>query len=187
MEKRLACMAVHEKHYTASRRAAWRELVRCARGRSACRTRTQYAPSVQVCGYLYNRHIRDPKSVFKFNIMPLSHPVWVYRSETQRYYYFIPAGKTVQAVLIFYEGDVSLQGNLDRVNELLLYASSRAPGAVSGHTAELSTLWRKDTTAFVAGVEERRRQTRSRAIRHQWEGRRFLKLSPDQYAKLKEG
>jgi hypothetical protein len=114
-------------------------------------------PAYRCAGIFITDTFAIRNQFFRFNIMPLSHLVWAYRSETQRYYYFIPTGKTIQAVLIFYGGDVSIPGKLDRVNELLLYASSRAPWAALGHTAELSTLWRKDTAAFVAGVEERRR------------------------------
>ena len=94
---------------------------------------------------------------FGFNLLPLSHLVWAYRKETQRYYYFIPTGRTIEAVLIFYGGSISLQGKAERVNELLQYAASRAPWAVLGHTPELATVWRKDTAAFCATVEERRR------------------------------
>ncbi len=114
-------------------------------------------PAFKSDGILITDTFAIRNQFFRFNILPLSHLVWAYRSETQRYVYFIPTGKTMRAVLIFYGGDVSLQGKLDRVNELILYASSRAPWAIVGHTPELSTLWHKDTTAFVAGVEERRR------------------------------
>jgi hypothetical protein len=96
------------------------------------------------------------RTFLSFNMFPLGHLLWAYKKETLRMINFIPVGKTREAVLVFYGGQVELPSRKKRVEEVLNYVASKAPWAIVGYSEELNSAFKKDASGFYAAVEERR-------------------------------
>ncbi len=94
-----------------------------------------------------------------FNVMRVADVTWMYMSVVTQRAYGIAVGKTYSAYLWDQYG-VNIQA-LDkeaRVKEILGGIAQRAPWAEIGYSAELQKAWRKEQTAFVARIAERRKQ-----------------------------
>jgi hypothetical protein len=76
---------------------------------------------------------------------------------------FIPTGKTFEGILIFYGGSETFSGNEQKVNEVLSFASNKAPWAVIGYSDDIKNLFNKQTTDFCQVVESRRQELSKRA------------------------
>jgi|SRR5271166_6347922 len=103
------------------------------------------------------------KRFFSFNILRFDDLLWAYKKVTQRYTYFIPTGKSFTANLIFYGGGEGFSGNERRVDEVLALASSKAPWAILGYSAEINDLFSKRTNDFCQAVEARRQEHSNKA------------------------
>ncbi len=101
---------------------------------------------------------------FAFNILRFDDLVWAYKKVTQRYTYFIPTGKSFAATLIFYGGGEAFSGNERTVDEVLKLASSKAPWAIVGYSAEINDLFSKQTSDFCQVVEARRQELSNKAL-----------------------
>jgi hypothetical protein len=66
--------------------------------------------------------------------------------------------------MIFYGGSETFSGNEARVGEVLTLASSRAPWAVVGYSAEIKDLFSKRTDEFCQFVETRRQELSKRVL-----------------------
>jgi len=96
------------------------------------------------------------KRFFAFNILRFEDLLWAYKKVTKRSVNFIPTGKDYAAVLVFYGGGQSFPASQEIVDEVLTFASTKAPWAVFGHSKEIADLFRKQTSAFCGAVEARR-------------------------------
>ena len=108
--------------------------------------------------YVVRRHF------FTFNILRFDDLLWIYKKVTQRSVNFIPTGKSFDAIMIFYGGSETFSGNEARVGEVLTLASSRAPWAVVGYSAEIKDLFSKRTDEFCQFVETRRQELSKRVL-----------------------
>ena len=96
------------------------------------------------------------KRLFAFDLLRFEDLLWAYKRVTKRSVNFIPTGKDYDAVLIFYGGSQTFRARQNLVDEVLVFASTRAPWAVLGYSKELDALFRKQTIAFCQAVEARR-------------------------------
>ena len=103
------------------------------------------------------------KRFFSFNILRFDDLLWAYKKVTQRSVNFIPTGKTFEGILIFYGGSETFSGNEQKVNEVLSFASNKAPWAVIGYSEDIKNLFNKQTTDFCQVVESRRQELSKRA------------------------
>jgi hypothetical protein len=101
---------------------------------------------------------------FTFNILRFDDLLWTYKKVTQKSVNFIPTGKSFDAIMIFYGGSETFSGNEARVGEVLTLASSRAPWAVVGYSAEIKDLFSKRTDEFCQFVETRRQELPKRVL-----------------------
>jgi len=93
-----------------------------------------------------------------FQVLRLQDLLWAYKRVTKHYTYFIPTGKSFEAVLICYGGSAQFSGKENLVDEALQHAAQKAPWAAFGYSKELETTFNKKTAEFCAAIEERRRQ-----------------------------
>ena len=93
---------------------------------------------------------------FGFNIFRFPDLLWAYKKVTQRRVNFIPTGKTYEAVLVFYGGAKTFSASEGKVQDVLAYASNKAPWAVFGYSKELADIFSKRTREFCQAVEARR-------------------------------
>jgi hypothetical protein len=85
--------------------------------------------------------------------------VWIYKKVTKHSVNFIPTGTTSAAVICTRYGQV-LEVNSGNLTESLLQQMfERAPWVVTGYSAELAGIWKKDAGGLVAAVDGRREQT----------------------------
>jgi hypothetical protein len=97
------------------------------------------------------------KTFFDFNIFRFKDLLCAYKKVTKRRVNFIPVGKTYQAMLVFYGGSQQFTGPEKTVDEVLQYASSKAPWAMRGFSKEVAETFKKRTAEFCQAVEARRR------------------------------
>jgi hypothetical protein len=98
---------------------------------------------------------------FSFDLYRLDNLIWAYKKAIKRrVYYFIPAGTTYAAELIFSDGKAEVVGKQKKVDELLTLASERAPWAVKGYTADLEKFYKSSRAGFVAEVMKRKSEMR---------------------------
>jgi hypothetical protein len=84
--------------------------------------------------------------------------VWAYKKIVKKRHNFIPVGTDYHAVMIFYGAAKEIQAKEKQVEEILQYASQRAPWAVIGFSDKLQELYKKQQADFCAAVEARRRE-----------------------------
>jgi len=112
--------------------------------------------------FVTNKYVIE-KTFFGFNIFRFEDMLWAYKKVTQRRVNFIPAGKSYDAVLIFYGGSECFSGPETRIHDVLTFASIKAPWAVVGYSKEIADIFNKHTSEFCQAVEARRRELRARA------------------------
>jgi hypothetical protein len=98
------------------------------------------------------------KRFFAFNILRFEDLLWAYKKVTKRSVNFIPTGKDYAAVLVFYGGSQNFPAGQKIVDEVLTFASTKAPWAILGYSKEIAELFRKQTSAFCQAVEARRQE-----------------------------
>ncbi len=98
-----------------------------------------------------------------FQVLRLQDLLWAYKRVTKHYTYFIPTGKSFEAVLICYGGSAQFSGKENLVDEALQHAAQKAPWAAFGYSKELETTFNKKTAEFCAAIEERKRQASATA------------------------
>ena len=106
--------------------------------------------------FVTNKYVIE-KSFFRFNIFRFKDLLWAYKKVTQRRVNFIPAGKSYEAALIFYGGSERFSGPEAKIQEVLTFASNKAPWAVVGYSKEIADIFNKRTSEFCQAVEARRR------------------------------
>jgi hypothetical protein len=95
-------------------------------------------------------------SLMSFDVARFEDLVWAYKRVTKKRMNFIPAGKDHHAILICYGVTVTIQGSERQVDELLQYASQRAPWALFGYSPDLQEVFTKQPQDFCRAVEARR-------------------------------
>ena len=115
-------------------------------------------------GILITNNYVVRRRFFAFNVFRFDDLLWAYKKVTQRRTYFIPTGKSFAGIMIFYGGGDTFAGNERRVDEVLKLASSKAPWAVVGYSAEINDLFSKRTSEFCQVVESRRQEISNKAI-----------------------
>ena len=56
-----------------------------------------------------------------------------------------------------------MAGKHAQIDQILTHAAERAPWAVLGYSPDLAARWKRDMKGFCAAVEQRRRDTATRA------------------------
>ena len=100
---------------------------------------------------------------FSFDLLRLQDLLWAYKKVTKHSVNFIPTGKTYDACLMCYGGAATVQGKENTVDEILGFATQRAPWAIFGFSKELQEHFVKNTRAFCDTVEARKREWAQRA------------------------
>ena len=120
----------------------------------------EYANAVRYksSGVILTDNFAFEKSVFGFQIYRLQDLLWTYKKVTKRSVNFVPVGKYYTAELKFYGGNLTFSGKEKAVEEVLIYASKRAPWAVLGYSEDLKKMFSKQQAAFCQGVEARRQK-----------------------------
>jgi hypothetical protein len=96
-------------------------------------------------------------SFFSIDVLRWWDLLWAYKLVTKHSVNFVPTSKTYATILVCYGGSASIPGLEKQVDEVLQIAAARAPWAILGHSQELSEAFSKQTSAFCAAIEERRR------------------------------
>lgn len=98
------------------------------------------------------------RSYYSIDVARFEDLVCVYKKIVKKRVNFIPAGKDYHAVMIFYGASKEIQAKEKHVEEILQFASQRAPWAVVGYSDKLAELFKKQEGDFCAAVEARRRE-----------------------------
>jgi hypothetical protein len=104
------------------------------------------------------------KSFFAFQLLRMQDLLWAYKKITKRSVNFVPVGKDYSAEMVFYGGTLAFAGKEKLVEEVLRFASQRAPWAVLGFTEEIKNIYTKQQAEFCQAVEARRQQFLSKAV-----------------------
>ena len=89
-----------------------------------------------------------------FNAMPFDKVAWVYKMIVKGRY----NTKTYQAHFKDVTGyEIMITAKENEVNQMLQAVASRAPWAIAGYSEDIKNTWNKDRQAFLAEVENRRR------------------------------
>jgi len=112
-------------------------------------------------GWKLTQNYAAKNARLSFDLFRLDNLVWAYKKTIKRrVYFFIPAGTTYAADLMFNDGQAEMVGSQKSVDEMLGLASLRAPWAVKGYTAELEKFWKSSRAEFVAEVMKRKSEGR---------------------------
>jgi hypothetical protein len=104
------------------------------------------------------------KSFFSTWVSPLADLAWAYKKVTKHYTNFIPTGKTYAAIIIGrHRQRIEVQLSQKKTDELLRVLAERVPWAIYGHSKEIADAWQKDANGFVAAVDSRQREVKSKA------------------------
>jgi hypothetical protein len=108
-------------------------------------------------GWTLTQNYAAKNARLSFDLFRLDNLVWVYKKTIKRrVYFFIPAGTTYAAKLMFGDGQAEIVGSQKKVDELLALAGQRAPWTVKGYTDELAKFWKSSRAGFVAEVMKRK-------------------------------
>jgi hypothetical protein len=85
--------------------------------------------------------------------------VWVYKKVTQHSINFIPTGKSFAALLYDrYWYSTEIQARQKQVESLMAVICQQNPWIVAGFGKDLERLWKSQRGAFIAAVDERRKE-----------------------------
>jgi hypothetical protein len=95
---------------------------------------------------------------FSFDVLRLEDLLWGYKKITKHSVNFIPTGKTYEAIVCCIGGTATISGKEQKVDEILTFASKRAPWGIVGFSQELQAAFLKQRQQFSDTVEQRRRE-----------------------------
>lgn len=108
------------------------------------------------------------KTFFSFTPFHLSDIVWIYRKQTQYFYYVVPTGKS-HAIVVADAAGRQAETDLgrgksaaERVDEFIKSLSARVPWVSAGYSDELKNFYESNLREFVSAVAERKREIESR-------------------------
>jgi len=85
--------------------------------------------------------------------------VWVYKKVTQHSINFIPTGKSFAALLFDRYGySTEIQASEKKIVVLMTHIIKHCPWTIAGFSKDLEKLWTSRKGAFVAAVDERRKE-----------------------------
>jgi hypothetical protein len=85
--------------------------------------------------------------------------VWVYKKVTQHSINFIPTGKSFAALLYDRYGySTEIQASEKKIVTLMTHIIKHCPWTIAGFSKDLEKLWTSRKGAFVAAVDERRKE-----------------------------
>src|SRR5256885_4071127 len=83
--------------------------------------------------------------------------VWVYRKEIKRRVHFVPAGRTISAVIRDSKGrSVDISGTAEKVDSILEEVLRSQPWVIAGYNKDLEKQYRTELQTFVAEVARRK-------------------------------
>ncbi len=100
---------------------------------------------------------------FSFDVQRLSDLVWAYKKVTKHSINFVPTGKTYEVVLAFHGTTFGIKTSEAAVDEILSFASQKAPWASLGFSQGLQHLFAGRPQEFYAAVEQRKRAWNEKA------------------------
>ncbi len=99
------------------------------------------------------------KSFFGLAFFRIPDLVWVYQKVTKHSVNFIPTGKSFAALLRDRHGySTEIQAGREKVESLIKHIVEQSPWIVAGFSKDLENLWRSQKGAFIAAVDERRKE-----------------------------
>ena len=120
--------------------------------------REERAPRVKAGGWRLGDKYLVQSSFFHFDVLRFEDLVWGYKMVTRHSVNFIPTGKSFKATLVCVGGSAAIAASQKLVDRVLEHAGQRAPWAAFGYSKEREMLMRKNSGAFAAAVEERKRE-----------------------------
>ena len=132
-------------------------------------------------GWSVTDHFLVRSTLFSFDVLRLADLLWAYKKVRKHRINFIPTGETTYAVLVCYGGKATIKSNetfwtrllrwawwmggsgatlpsRDATDQILAFASQRAPWATFGFSKNLERWFKKDKPAFCAFVERQKRE-----------------------------
>jgi hypothetical protein len=104
------------------------------------------------------------KSMFGVWVSPLNDLAWAYKKVTKHYTNFIPTGKTYAVVIVGrHRQRIEVQLSQKNTDQLLGDLARRVPWAIFGYSKEIAGTWQKDPGGFVATVDSRQQQFKSKS------------------------
>jgi len=99
------------------------------------------------------------KSFFGLAFFRIPDLVWVYQKVTRHSVNFIPTGKSFAAFLCDRYGcSTEIQAGREKVESLIKHIVQQCPWIVAGFSKDLENLWKSQKGAFIAAVDERRKE-----------------------------
>jgi hypothetical protein len=111
--------------------------------------------------WTFTEHLLIHDGLFKFEVYPIWHLLWAYRSVMRTSYGFLRASDH-SLVLCFYNGNAKLDIGEWQVDKALRHLESQAPWALFGYSKDLLSAFDDRNADFCATVEERRRRWQAR-------------------------
>ncbi len=99
------------------------------------------------------------KTLFGVKCFRIPDLVWLYKKVTKHSVNFIPAGTSFAALLYDRYGySLELQARQKQVESLMAMICQQSPWIVAGFGKDLERLWKSQRRAFIAAVDERRKE-----------------------------
>jgi hypothetical protein len=144
-----------EKHPVMKRIAKWGDRISIS---SELEREAENPAAQKYGGCILGEKYLIHRSYYTIDVARFEDLLWAYKKILKKRHTFIPVGTDYHAVMIFYGVSKEIQAKEKQVEEMLQFASQRAPWAVIGYNDQIATYYKKQQAAFCAAVEQRRRE-----------------------------
>lgn len=98
-------------------------------------------------------------SFFGLDIQNLNEIVWIYKSVTTHYKYFIPVGKTYAVVVCNRQGGtLEIAGKEQDIHKIIEQIITYVPWVLAGFSQELQEVWQKNCSEMIEFVDVKRQE-----------------------------
>ncbi len=144
-----------QEHPAVTRAKTWGDLFVSS---AAVELELQSAVKCRSKGWTLSENYAVQRTLFSFNVFWMENLLWVHKMATKRSVNMIPIGTRYTASLNFSDGSAEIVGKQKRVDELLEFATARAPWVVNGYSEELAAMYKKSRDGFAAEVLKQKKE-----------------------------
>jgi hypothetical protein len=144
------------EHPAITRAKAWGDLVVTS---GAMELELQSAVKCKSKGWTLTENYAVRRTLLSFDVFWMENLLWVHKKATKRSVSFIPIGTRYEASLNFSDGSAEIVGKQKRVDDLLEFATARAPWVLNGYSDELAAMYTKSRDEFAAVVLKQKKET----------------------------
>ena len=138
-----------QEHPAVTRAKTWGDLVATS---AAVELELQSAVKCKSKGWMLTENYAVRRTLLSFDVFWMENLLWIHKEATKRSVNMIPMGTQYAASLNFSDGSAEIVGKQKLVDELLEFATARAPWVVNGYSNELAAMYKKSKEDFAAEV-----------------------------------